>query len=457
MSASNFILIVIFLGVLSFFLGKNKAKKIQKNNKLHSLPGYYGYLSLVASILPFLSIFIVWSILENNIIQNLVIAKFQHLQNLSQVDLGIIFNDILRGDSPESLLYIDYTQTSNILKIISSFAFAIIGFTISYFFTNSKTRARNMVEKVILWSLISSAIIAIVTTAGIISSVVIESIQFFKQIPVSDFLFGTHWSPQIAIREDQVGGSGAFGALPIFWGTIFISTIAMLIAAPLGLSSAIYLSEYANSKVRNIVKPFLEILAGVPTVVYGFFAALTIGPMFRDFGNYLKEFGINFEIELFAGMSVSSESAIAAGVVMGMMVVPFVLSLSDDVLSAVPKSLRDGSTGLGATKSETVIKVLIPAALPGIIGGFLLAISRAIGETMIVLMAAGVAAKLSANPFDSVTTVTVQIVTLLTGDQEFDSVKTLAAFALGLGLFITTLVLNIIALRVVRKYREQYD
>jgi phosphate transport system permease protein len=189
----------------------------------------------------------------------------------------------------------------------------------------------------------------------------------------------------------------------------------------------------------------------------GFFAALTIGPMFRDFGNYLKEFGINFEIELFAGMSVSSESAIAAGVVMGMMVVPFVLSLSDDVLSAVPKSLRDGSTGLGATKSETVVKVLIPAALPGIIGGFLLAISRAIGETMIVLMAAGVAAKLSANPFDSVTTVTVQIVTLLTGDQEFDSVKTLAAFALGLGLFITTLVLNIIALRVVRKYREQYD
>jgi phosphate transport system permease protein len=278
MSASNFILIVIFLGVLSFFLGKNKAKKLQKNNKLHSLPGYYGYLSLVASILPFLSIFIVWSILENNIIQNLVIAKFQHLQNLSQVDLGIIFNDILRGDSPESLLYIDYTHTSNILKIISSFAFAIIGFTISYFLTNSKTRARNMVEKVILWSLISSAIIAIITTAGIISSVVIESIQFFKQIPVSDFLFGTHWSPQIAIREDQVGGSGAFGALPIFWGTIFISTIAMLIAAPLGLSSAIYLSEYANSKVRNIVKPFLEILAGVPTVVYGFFCSTNNWP-----------------------------------------------------------------------------------------------------------------------------------------------------------------------------------
>jgi phosphate transport system permease protein len=285
----------------------------------------------------------------------------------------------------------------------------------------------------------------------------LSQLDFFGEVSIFEFLFGTHWSPQIAIREDQVGGSGAFGAVPLFWGTLFISFIAMFIAVPIGLSAAIYLSEYAASKVRHIVKPFLEILAGVPTVVYGFFAAITIGPMFRDFGNYLRDIGYSLDIEIISGMVVSTESALAAGVVMGMMIVPFVLSLSDDVISAVPHAMRDGSTALGATKSETVTKVLIPAALPGIIGSFLLAISRAIGETMIVLMAAGVAAKLTANPFDSVTTITVQIVTLLTGDQEFDSVKTLSAFALALGLFATTLALNIIALKIVRKYREQYE
>lgn len=243
----------------------------------------------------------------------------------------------------------------------------------------------------------------------------------------------------------------------MFWGTIFISLIAIIIAGPLGLISAIYLSEYASKRVRSIVKPVLEILAGVPTVVYGFFAALTIGPLVRDFGYWLREMGVNLDIQILANLTVSTESALAAGLVMGMMIVPFILSLSDDVIAAVPDSMRDGSTAMGATKSETVWKVIIPAALPGIVGGFLLAISRAIGETMIVLMAAGVASNLTANPMNSVTTVTTQIVTLLTGDQEFDSVKTLAAFALGLGLFITTLVLNIIALHVVRRYREQYE
>jgi phosphate transport system permease protein len=231
----------------------------------------------------------------------------------------------------------------------------------------------------------------------------------------------------------------------------------MLVAGPLGLISAIYLSEYADRRVRSTLKPVLEILAGIPTVVYGFFAAITIGPYIRDFGNWLKNFGLDFEIQLFADMTVSSESALAAGLVMGMMIIPFILSLSDDVLSAVPDSMRDGSTALGATKSETIWKVLVPAALPGIVGSFLLAISRAIGETMIVLMAAGVSANLTANPFNSVTTVTTQIVTLLTGDQAFDSSKTLAAFALALGLFVTTLLLNIIALYITRKYREQYE
>ena len=284
-----------------------------------------------------------------------------------------------------------------------------------------------------------------------------ESIAFFSQISIFDFVFGTHWSPQIAIREGQVSSTGGFGAFPLFWGTILISIIAMIVAAPLGLISAIYLAEYAQPKIRNVVKPILEILAGVPTVVYGFFAALTVGPMVSGFGDRLNEFGMSFEIELFAGLVVSSESALAAGLVMGMMIMPFILSLSDDVISAVPDSLRDGSIAMGSTKSETVWKVVFPAALPGIVGGFLLAISRAIGETMIVLMAAGVAANLTANPLNSVTTVTTQIVVLLTGDQEFDSIKTLSAFALALGLFVTTLILNILALQIVRRYREQYE
>jgi phosphate transport system permease protein len=248
----------------------------------------------------------------------------------------------------------------------------------------------------------------------------------------------------MAIREDQVGSSGAFGAVPVFAGTLMISAIAMVVAVPVGLMSAIYLSEYANRRFRAIAKPLMEILAGIPTVVYGFFAALTVAPFIRDTGIGL-------------GLDVSSESALAAGLVMGIMIIPFVSSLSDDVINAVPQAMRDGAYGLGATKSETVKQVVLPAALPGIVGGVLLAVSRAIGETMIVVMAAGLAANLTANPLKTVTTVTVQIVTLLVGDQEFDSPKTLAAFALGLILFIATLILNVIALHVVRKYREQYE
>jgi len=303
---------------------------------------------------------------------------------------------------------------------------------------------RNRIESIIKTFLISCACLAIFTTIGIVLSVLFESIRFFRVIPVTDFLFGLEWSPQTAIRSDQVGSSGEFGAVPLFAGTFLIAIIAMLIAVPFGLMSAIYLSVYANHSIRNFGKPLLEILAGIPTVVYGFFAALTVAPLIRDTVEAL-------------GMSASSESALAAGVVMGIMILPFVSSLSDDVINAVPLSLRDGSYGLGATQSETVRRVILPAALHGIMGSILLAVSRAIGETMIVIMAAGLAANLTANPFESVTTVTVQIVTLLTGDQEFDSPKTLAAFALGLTLFVITLVLNIIALRTVQKYKEQYE
>jgi phosphate transport system permease protein len=457
MTSIQTLIAAVIIALVFYFLTKNKATKLADNTKLHSLPSYYGYLALAFSLLPFIAVFITWSILEVNIIKNMVVADFSQLAELSTTDLGLKFSAITLGQAPESETYFNYLANSNLLKNIASFAALILGFVIAYFKITPSLRARNIVENLMLYTLVISATIAILTTVGIVISVLFESIEFFSQVSIFEFLFGTHWSPQIAIREDQVGGSGAFGAVPLFWGTLFISFIAMFIAVPIGLSAAIYLSEYAASKVRHIVKPFLEILAGVPTVVYGFFAAITIGPMFRDFGNYLRDIGYSLDIEIISGMVVSTESALAAGVVMGMMIVPFVLSLSDDVISAVPHAMRDGSTALGATKSETVTKVLIPAALPGIIGSFLLAISRAIGETMIVLMAAGVAAKLTANPFDSVTTITVQIVTLLTGDQEFDSVKTLSAFALALGLFATTLALNIIALKIVRKYREQYE
>lgn len=305
-------------------------------------------------------------------------------------------------------------------------------------------KRRDLVELSVRGVLIACSLAAVLTTIGIVFSLLFEAIRFFEIIPITEFLFGLEWSPQTAIRADQVGASGAFGAIPLITGTLLISAIAMAVAAPLGLLSAIYLAEYANTKIRNVVKPLLEMLAGIPTVVYGFFAALVIAPFLRDTGA-----GVGFEI--------ASESALAAGLAMGIMIVPLVSSLSDDVINSVPQSLREASYGLGATQAETIRKVVLPAAIPGISGSLLLATSRAIGETMIVVMAAGLAAKLTINPFEAVTTITVQIVTLLTGDQEFDSAKTLSAFALGLLLFVATLCLNVIALRIVEHYKEQYD
>jgi phosphate transport system permease protein len=304
--------------------------------------------------------------------------------------------------------------------------------------------ARLPVERALRGALAASSWLAIVATIGIVLSLIFEAARFFGRVSPSEFLFGLDWSPQTAIRADQVGSSGAFGAVPIFAGTLLITAIAMCVAVPTGLLAAIYLSDYASARARSIVKPLLEVLAGIPTVVYGFFAALTIAPMVRTLGERI-------------GLEVSSESALVAGSVMGVMIIPFVSSLSDDVIKAVPLSLREASLGLGATPSETIRRVVLPAALPGIVGAVLLAVSRAVGETMIVVMAAGLAANLTANPLEAVTTVTVQIVTLLVGDQEFDSAKTLAAFALGLALFVVTLALNAIALFVVRRYREQYD
>jgi len=305
-------------------------------------------------------------------------------------------------------------------------------------------RRRIAVERLIVGALIAGSTVAVLTTVGIVLSLVFESIQFFRIVPVTDFVFGLQWSPQTAIRADQVGASGAFGAVPLLAGTLLISAIALAVSGPVGLLSAIYLAEYATPRFRNLVKPGLEVLAGIPTVVYGFFAALFVAPLLRQGGESI-------------GLTVSSESALAAGLVMGVMTIPFVSSIADDAVTAVPAALKEGALGLGSTRSEAVRRVILPAALPGIAGGMLLAASRVIGETMIVVMAAGLTANLTLNPLAAVTTVTVQIVTLLTGDQEFDSAKTLSAFALGLLLFVVTLLLNVMALRIVKKYREQYE
>jgi phosphate transport system permease protein len=297
-------------------------------------------------------------------------------------------------------------------------------------------RARNRFESLVKVVLIACSAVAILTTIGIVFSVLFESIAFFREVSPFEFLFGTHWAP--------TSTPASFGFIPLLVGTLLITLIAILVAGPLGLLSAIYMAEYASRNLRSVLKPLLEILAGVPTVVLGFFAALTVAPLVRNTGEGF-------------GLAVASESALAAGLVMGMMIVPLISSLSDDIINSVPQALRDGSYALGATRSETIKRVVLPAALPGIVSAFMLAISRAIGETMIVVMAAGLAANLSFNPLTAVTTITVQIATLLVGDQEFDSAKTLSAFALGFVLFCFTLILNYVALRTVQKYREQYD
>ncbi len=426
--------------------------------ELHSLPGHYGLLTAMWCGLPALLIFGFWLAFQDQVLTRLVLAQMPtELRTLSGSELGLALNDmrnVIAGNVQASSVTVpiaaaaaEYQRLQSISRLALAALLLVVG-TLAILLVRSRInrelRARNQFESVIQALLLLSSTIAVLTTVGIILSVLFEALRFFRMVPVTEFLFGTQWSPQMAIRADQVGSSGAFGAVPLFAGTALISLIAMLVAAPIGLFSAIYLAEYAAQGARKVIKPMLEVLAGVPTVVYGFFAALTVGPALRGWGESM-------------GLSVASESALSAGLVMGVMIIPFVSSLADDMLSAVPQSLRDGAYALGATKSETIRQVVMRAALPGIVGGLLLAVSRAVGETMIVVMAAGLAANLTANPLEAVTTVTVQIVTLLVGDQEFDSPKTLAAFALGLVLFLVTLTFNIAALYIVRKYREQYE
>jgi len=456
------LVVLLVLSTAAYYVGRRKAfalaGRAEGAVKLHSRPVYHGALTALWCAIPALLIFGFWLVFEAQVITQLVVQNLpESIRGLTPDRLNLVINDIRNLESGNFVSQtIDPAMQAaadhySMLRSISHNALAVITIALmaaAAVFVRSRIaiglRARNQVEAIFTVILIACSTIAIFTTIGIILSVLYEAIRFFKVIPVTDFLFGLGWSPQMAIRADQVGSSGAFGAVPVFLGTALISAIAMVVAVPIGLMSAIYLSEYADKRFRAVAKPLIEVLAGIPTVVYGFFAALTVAPFIRDAGSVL-------------GLNVASESALAAGLVMGIMIIPFVSSLSDDFINAVPQSLRDGAYSLGATKSETIRQVIVPAAIPGIIGGVLLAVSRAIGETMIVVMAAGLSANLTVNPLQAVTTVTVQIVTLLVGDQEFDSPKTLAAFALGLILFVVTLCLNVIALYVVRKYREQYE
>lgn len=458
----NFYILVLFgFAAFSYFFGIKRIRGVmsQSDTKQHSLDGFHGLYVASWVLVPALLLITIWQFTAPFLIQSLLEDKILSFasDNIRQGELNIlvakvksVYAGVLNPAivSDQIILISQYyakLQSYSLMVLVGLVSLlAAFGFTIARTQIAPRFAARHRVEKLIIWLMIGASVIAILTTIGIILSLIFESIRFFNAVPISEFLFGLHWSPQIAIREDQAGGSGAFGAVPLFAGTFMITFIAILVALPIGLMSAIYLSEYASKRVRDIAKPAIEILAGIPTVVYGFFAALLVAPILRDSGARI-------------GLELSSESALAAGLVMGIMIIPVISSLSDDVINAVPQTLRDGAAALGATRSETIKQVVLPAALPGIASAVLLAISRAIGETMIVVMAAGVSANLTANPFESVTTVTVQIVVLLVGDQEFDSPKTLAAFALGLVLFFMTLALNILALRIVRKYREQYD
>jgi phosphate transport system permease protein len=459
---SVLILILLVLSALAYEVGRRRALAVvggpRNARVLHSRPSYYGGLTLLAVAVPSLLVLGLWVALEDTVVAHLVVGGLSpELRDLPGDRLSLVLNDIrnlVRGNIVSGQVdaamqaaaehYRSLRQTSHAALAVVTLVLATVGLGVTWRRISPTLRARNKFEAAVQAFLIASSSIAIFTTVGIVLSVLFESIRFFQLVPITEFLFGLEWSPQIALRADQAGSSGAFGAVPLFAGTLLITFIAMVVAVPIGLMSAIYLAEYADKRFRAAAKPLLEILAGVPTVVYGFFAALTVAPLVRDVGTEL-------------GLTVASESALAAGLVMGVMIIPFVSSLSDDVINAVPQSMRDGSYALGATRSETIRKVIIPAALPGIVGGVLLAVSRAIGETMIVVMAAGLSANLTANPLEAVTTVTVQIVTLLVGDQEFDSPKTLSAFALGLVLFLVTLLLNVIALQVVKRYREQYE
>ena len=442
--------------VVGYLFGRSRAAAAGRTATLHSRPPYHGAFVALAVLVPLVLIFAIGAPVADWIVDNKALTAFDPSVVDDPIRRSAVLRDInevvsgkYSGDPTPALrraaeTYVSVRAWANTLILAGGLVFGLLGLAFGLRALSAQFRARNQVERFVKGLLFAAACVAVLTTVGIVSSVLFETVRFFEKVSPAEFLFGLHWSPQTAIRADQVGSSGAFGIVPLVTGTLLITTIAMLIAGPIGLFAAIYMAEYASPRFRSFAKPILEILAGIPTVVLGFFAALSLAPWIRETGQML-------------GLNVASESALAAGVVMGMMIIPFVSSLSDDIINSVPQALRDGSYAMGATKSETIKKVVLPAAFAGIVSAFMLAISRAVGETMIVVMAAGLAANLTFNPFEAVTTFTVQIKTILVGDQEFDSAKTLSAFALGFVLFFFTLMLNVVALQVVKRYREQYD
>jgi phosphate transport system permease protein len=488
----------IFLGLLvasliAFVIGVSRANALAKRGDatLHSRPGYYGTYLALWTLLPALIVTCLWSAAEPTVIRHLITSDLpENVRTLSPAEQSLIvgrINAVARGlpklskeefeivrrtrygftspadaqrvlqergvalgSAPEPYVIAAaydqaaYDAQSKLYLTGVAVTLAVLGFLWANWRVHPKLRARNSVEAVVLVGLVLASTVAILTTVGIIFSMLFETIHFFDFVAPWRFFFGTVWDPRFSAAGATGGGDGQFGMLPLLWGTLYISLVALLVAVPVGLFAAIYMSEYANRTVRTVAKPLLEILAGIPTIVYGLFALITFGPWLRDAGGYV-------------GLDISATSVLTAGLIMGVMLIPFVSSLSDDIINAVPQSLREGSYGLGATQSETIKRVVLPAALPGIVGAILLAASRAIGETMIVVLAAGIAANLTLNPFEPVTTITVKIVSQLTGDLEFNSPQTLVAFALGLTLFAFTLCLNIYALYIVRKYREQYE
>lgn len=463
MSPAIPILLALALGLIGWLVARGRAWALRKDERaagrdLHSLPSYHGWYVALWIVIPALLFSVAWASISPGLVVSQVLADpaaaklpafgFQRDGILSEAralasgSTDAVFNQQARAlVEPFRTAMRHYAVTGIAVTLLLAF----IGGAFAFLRIKPQFKARTSVERAVLGALLAASLAAILTTAGIVASLAFETFRFFQFVNPIDFLFGTHWGPDSMAGAAQ-GVKTNYGALPLFWGTIFIGAIiAMVVAIPLGMMSAVFLTQYATATVRRWMKPILEILAGVPTVVYGYFAALTVAPLIRDFGHAI---GI---------ANASSESALAAGLVMGIMIIPFVSSMADDSIAAVPQAMRDGSLAMGATKSETIRRVLLPAALPGIVAGIMLAISRAIGETMIVVMAAGATARLTADPFESMTTVTYQIVAQLTGEGSFDHPATLSAFALGMVLFMVTFLLNYIALRVVKRFREAYD
>lgn len=461
MSPITLILIAIGLALAGWLAGRAKAWSFASGDpaaRPASRPIYHAWYVALWIALPVIAFISLWSIVAPQLVVQSVLvtpaaqdlpsfgferdAWLSEARAVAQGYAPGVFND---GAEPLVEPFREAIRQYNLIGVVITMLIAFGGGAFAFLKLRPDFRARTQVERIVMAILLVASLVAILTTFGIFASLVFETIRFFSMVSPIDFMFGTYWGPDPMTPADSVDPT-RYGAVPLFWGTIFIGAIiAMIVAIPLGLMSAVYLTQYADPKVRAWVKPMLEILAGVPTVVYGYFAALTVAPAIR---NAAVAMGVT---------NASTESALAAGVVMGVMIIPFVSSMADDSMAAVPGSMRDGSLAMGATKSETIQRVLFPAALPGIVAGIMLAVSRAIGETMIVVMAASTAANLTANPLDRMTTVTVQIVKMLTGEGDFDHPATLSAFALGFVLFMVTLALNFIALRVVKRFREAYD